>query len=965
MKKSILFTFVSLGLLLLSCDPDEVEVAVTSVSLNQATTEMLVGETVRLSATVTPANATDRTVTWASSKQSVATVSNDGVVTAVAEGSSTITASAGGKSATCTVVVSKKTIPVTSVTLDKSSLTLEEGQTTTLVATVSPAEATDTDVTWKSSNPEVAPVDENGTVQALSEGQAVITASAGGKSATCTVTVSKKTVPVTSVTLDRSSLTLEKGQAATLVATVSPEDATDKDVKWKSTNPEVAPVDENGTVQALSEGQVVITASAGGKSATCTVTVTKKTVPVTSVTLDKSSLTLEEGQTTTLVATVNPADATDKDVKWKSTNPEVASVDENGTVQALSEGQAVITASAGGKSATCTVTVSKKTIPVTSVTLDRSSLTLEEGQAATLVATVSPTDATDKDVKWKSTNPNVAPVDENGTVQALSEGQVVITASAGGKSATCTVTVSKKTVPVTSVTLDRSSLTLEKDQTTTLVATVSPADATDKDVKWKSSHPEVAPVNENGTVQALSEGQAVITASAGGKSATCVITVVKKYIPVISISLDRNAVTLEIGQTTTLVATVSPTDATDKTVSWINTDDTVISLNNGKVTALKEGTSTVTAIAGDKSSSCVVTVAKSVVPVTSVTLDQTSVVLEKGKSVKLVATVKPTDATDKTVSWASSDVSIASVDQDGTVRGSKGGSATITAKAGEQSATCRVTVITPITAVSLDRSSLSLEVGQTSTLVATISPEDATEKAVTWSSSDSSIASVDESGKVTALKKGSATITAKAGDKSATCTVTVSNITFAISPTQVTLPGAGGRFEIKVTCSGTYHISSIPDWVTEKSINGTTHTFEVASNPKSEDRNGVVVFCDDEGTCLPCQVVQAAGGSFAVSPSSVEINAAGGTFKVKVACATGYHISSKPDWISDITEPSMIQEHAFKVTPNKSEEERNGVIVFCDDQGTCLPCAVKQKGHEPDSVGGGNEDVPDGDPVKW
>ena len=688
-------------------------------------------------------------------------------------------------------------------------------------------------------------------------------------------------------------------------------------------------------------------------------------VAVSSVSLSQTTAEMLVGETVRLSATITPANATDRTVTWASSKQSVATISSDGVVTAVAEGTSTVTASAGGKSATCMVTVSKKAVPVSSVTLDRNSVTIEEGQSTTLVATVSPADATDKDVKWKSSSPSVASVDENGTVRAVSPGEASITATAGGKSASCTVTVTKKVIPVTSITLDRYSVTIEAGQSTTLVATVSPSDATDKDVTWKSSNTGVATVDENGTVRAVSEGQAVVTATAGDKSATCVVAVVKKYIPVISVTLDRNAVTLEIGQTTTLVATVSPADATDKTVSWVNSDDTVISLANGKVTALKEGTSTVTVIAGNQSASCAVTVAKSVVPVTSVTLDQTSVTLEKGKTVKLVATVNPADATDKTVTWTSSDVSIASVDQDGTVRAVKGGSATITAKAGEQSAVCRVTVVSPVTGISLDRNTLSLEVGQTATLTATIYPEDATEKAVTWTSSDTSVASVDESGTVKALKKGSATITAKAGDKSAACAVTVSNIPFVISPTEAVFPGAGGRFEIKVTCSGTYHINSMPDWVTEKAVNNMVHTFEVAPNPGAEERTGVVVLCDDEGTCLPCKVWQAAGGTFTVSPASVEVIAAGGTFTVKVACSTGYHINSMPDWITDITEPSMIQEHVFKAAQNKSEDERNGVIVFCDDQGTCLPCAIKQKGHEPDSVGGGSEDVPDGDPVNW
>jgi uncharacterized protein YjdB len=604
-------------------------------------------------------------------------------------------------------------------------------------------------------------------------------------------------------------------------------------------------------------------------------------------------------------------------------------------------------------------------IPVSSVSLSQATADMLIGETVQLKATVLPADATDKEVTWASSKQSVATVSGSGLITAVAEGTSTITASAGGKSATCQVTVSKKVVPVTSVTLDRSSVVMEEGQSTTLVATVSPSDATDKTVQWSSSNPTIVSVDGYGTLTAQAEGSAVVIASAGDKSASCVVTVLKKVIPVVSVSLDRNAVTLEPGQSTTLVATVSPSDATDKTVSWTNSDDTVISLSGGSITALKEGSATVTAIAGDKSASCVVTVAKSVVPVTSVTLDQTSITLEKGGSVTLVATVSPSDATDKTVTWSSSDASIVHVDQNGTVRALKGGSATIMAKAGEKSASCHVAVISPVTSVTLDRYSIALEVGQKTVLSATVNPDDATDKTLTWTSSDPAVASVDATGEVVAVKKGTATVTAAAGGKSASCTVQVSNIPFAISPSTATLAGAGGRFEVKVTCSSTYHVNSKPDWVTEKSVSGRVHTFEVGSNPDSDVRSGVIVFCDDEGTCLPCSVQQAAGGTFSLNPTAVEMDAKGGVFEVKVACPTGYHINSLPDWITEITDPGMIQVHRFQMAENPDEAERSGAIAFCDDTGTCLSCSVKQKGRVPDTAGGDNENLNEGDPIKW
>ena len=175
---------------LASCGPQEdPEIAVASVSLSQSAVTLEVGGTSNLTATIQPSNATNKAVSWSTSNQSVATV-NNGTVTAVAEGTATITATAGGKSATCSVTVNKKVVAVTSVVLDKTEVELEPGETVTLTASVKPDEATGKTVTWTSSDASIATV-ENGTLTAVAEGTATITAKAGDKEAICQVTVKK------------------------------------------------------------------------------------------------------------------------------------------------------------------------------------------------------------------------------------------------------------------------------------------------------------------------------------------------------------------------------------------------------------------------------------------------------------------------------------------------------------------------------------------------------------------------------------------------------------------------------------------------------------------------------------------------------------------------------------------------------------------------------------------------------
>ena len=344
------------------------EVPVTSVQLSPSSTSLEVGGTVTLTATVLPSNATNKSVAWTSSNRSVATVDGNGKVTAVAAGEAVITVvtSDGGFTASSTITVTSSTpepVAVESVSLDQTDLTLDVGGTATLTATVLPENADNKNVTWTSSNSSIATVDASGKVTAVAPGLAVIivTTVDGGKIATCAVTVTNPAVPVQSVSLDKTTLDLNVGENATLVATVLPENADDKSVTWSSSNTAVATVDATGKVTAVAAGEAVITVTTtdGGKTATCAVTVTNPAVPVQSVTLDKTTLSLMVGKNATLVATVLPENADDKTVTWSSSNTAVATVDATGKVTAVAAGEAVITVTTndGGKTATCTVTV--------------------------------------------------------------------------------------------------------------------------------------------------------------------------------------------------------------------------------------------------------------------------------------------------------------------------------------------------------------------------------------------------------------------------------------------------------------------------------------------------------------------------------------------------------------------------------------------------------------------------------
>ena len=350
-------------LLITSCGKREETAGVSSVAVTPSRVEITEGGSAVLSARVSPEAASDRAVAWSSSDRSVATVDKSGTVHGLRPGTATVTATAEGKSGTCAVTVKAKAVNVTEVTLDRTELTLTEGETGTLTATVKPDNADNRKVTWSSDKTDVATVGGDGKVTAVKPGEAVVTVTTedGGRTATCKVTVKAKAVNVTEVTLDRTELTLTEGETETLTATVKPDNADNRKVTWSSDKTDVATVGGDGRVTAVKAGEAVVTVTTedGGKTASCKVTVKAKTVPVTGVDVKPWSVTIGANGTTKLTCTVAPSNATNRNVRWESDNPSVATVDSDGNVRAVSAGVAKVSAVTedGGFRSGCTVTV--------------------------------------------------------------------------------------------------------------------------------------------------------------------------------------------------------------------------------------------------------------------------------------------------------------------------------------------------------------------------------------------------------------------------------------------------------------------------------------------------------------------------------------------------------------------------------------------------------------------------------
>ena len=266
------------ALLIVSCKGKETEeITVSSVTVTPDRMEITEGESSKLTAKISPAAASDRTVTWTSSDKAIATVDGSGNVQGLKAGTATITATAEGKSGKCTVTVKEKTVSVTEVSLDRTELTLTEGESETLTATVKPDNATNKKVTWKSDKTDIASVDGNGKVTALKAGDASITATTedGGKTTECKVTVKSKNVPVSGVEINPWAVNLSVKGTVKLTYTIKPADATNQMVKWESDTPSVATVDSEGNVKGIAAGtaKICVTTDDGGFKSYCTITV--------------------------------------------------------------------------------------------------------------------------------------------------------------------------------------------------------------------------------------------------------------------------------------------------------------------------------------------------------------------------------------------------------------------------------------------------------------------------------------------------------------------------------------------------------------------------------------------------------------------------------------------------------------------------------------------------------------------
>ena len=583
-----------------------------------------------------------------------------------------------------------------------------------------------------------------------------------------------------------------------------------KDYTWTSSDNSVAIINNNGEIEALKDGNTKITVTTDGEVVTFDVSVKKidDSVILVNIKMEKNTIELEKDETYTMKVNLIPNNASSSELSWYSSNESVATV-ENGTIKAISSGTAMITVkSSNGNTDTCLVKVKgDANLPVgdlESISFDTTSLVLKKDIMYTINYVTTPSDV-NGNIVWDSSDTDVVTI-ENGVIKTVGVGTSTITAKSGEIEDTMYVTVVEgdsdtpdviddgKEVKATAIALNQQEIVLSVNDSYNLAATVSPDNTTNKEVSFSSSNSNVAAVNSEGKVEALNEGEATITVkSANDLSATCNV-IVKKVeeeeeedpdleeqdnIVEHFVSLNLDNVSLNVGDTAQLVETISPENKVSS-VYWYSSNPSVVKVEKGKITALEGGTAYVTAeLPNGNDASCFISVSsnKSVVKALLVSLNAKQVNLKTGGTFNFTASILPSNTTNKTITWSSSNTSIVTIDNNGKATARSSGSVIITAKSSNGVvATATVTVASDPKAqtITLNKQNLSLQKGQTETLVATITPSTVKNEKITWSSSNTKVAVVDSNGKVKAVGDGTAAITAKTSNgKIAKATVTV------------------------------------------------------------------------------------------------------------------------------------------------------------------------------------------------
>ena len=501
-----------------------------------------------------------------------------------------------------------KEVKVQQITLTPSASSVVVGESLQIAAKVLPENATNATLKWKITpenilKPTAAP--EQFTAQQV--GEALVRAEAAdgsGITAECKVVVKPRLVQAISLNATQKNLII--GESFAFTATAMPENATNRNVIWKLVSGDAISLSNTGVIQAKKVGEALVRAEAAdgsGITAECKVVVKPRLVQAISLNATQKELII--GDSFTLTATLSPENATNHNVVWKLVSGDAISLSNTGVIQAKKVGEALVRAEAAdgsGVAAECKVVVKPRLVQAISLNATQKEVIV--GDSFTLTATLSPENATNRNVIWKLVSGDAISLSNTGVIQAKKVGVALVRAEAAdgsGITAECKVVVKPRLVQAISLNATQKNLII--GDSFTLTATLSPENATNRNVIWKLVSGDAISLSNTGVIQAKKVGVALVRAEAAdgsGITAECKVVVKPRLVQAISLKLEKD--TIDVGEHFTVTAYVFPKNATNSTLQWSVSDPLLLKhLGAGSFEALKTGSATITAQARDGS----------------------------------------------------------------------------------------------------------------------------------------------------------------------------------------------------------------------------------------------------------------------------------------------------------------------------------------------------------------------------
>jgi len=708
--------------------------ALLQISIGASQFSLPVGESESLTATGSYTDGTTQnlsnSVTWQASPENLVTISSGGTLKALSVGSVQLSATSGGVTGDASFTVAPAALLSLALSVPKSSLPL--GESEALVANGTYSDSTvknlTQSVTWQISPSTRATIDNKGNLTAINQGAVQVSATYQGVTTSAQVTVDP--AALLSISISAPHASLPRGESESLVVTGTYSDTTTGNlthlVSWQITPPNAAKVDGNGNLTGLSQGTVEIAAAYQGVSGSTQITVAPAALLSISVSVPQSSLPL--GESEALVATGTYSDASQKNltqsVTWHLTPPTLATIDSKGNLTGVGQGAVQIAATYQGISGSAKLTVAPPALLGISIGAPRSSLPVGESESLAANGTYS-----DKSVKnltqfvtWQLAPPNMATIDNTGNLTGMNQGPVQVSAAYQGVTGSAQITVAPAALLSLSISPAQSALPLGESEL--LVVTGTYSDTTLKDVTpavgWQITPSNVATVDKNGNVTAVSQGTVQISATYKGMSTSAKVTV--GPIGLVSISVSASQSSLSVGGTEAMTASGTFSDGSIKdvtqSVTWNASPSTIATINGkGQLQGTTQGVVQVSAAYQGIAGFTPVIVGS----ITGISINPSNTSLLVGSSRQLQAIAafgdKSTQNITSTATWTSGQPTIVNVVPGGLVSATQVGSATITAQQSgfEGTGTATVTV-NPLMTVSYYNRANAVSAGSDGTL---------------------------------------------------------------------------------------------------------------------------------------------------------------------------------------------------------------------------------------------------------